>query len=202
MSRKSVPVGTGSMFLKDEDEDWLILSAKVAWMFVPDRKKKNLSAASAPRLGQGSVRAQFRVDRHAFCPQISSTKKRPLYTMAEGLPPLPPGWTEHTAPTGHKYYYNTTTKKSTYKRPTESLQQTPPTSFLVEQPQLKNTALIIPKTKAVPVTEWTSNMSVEPTDTEERQTARLMSDDMWKKLEDRPRKKYLTLLSARLVYER
>ncbi|KAI2610393.1 uncharacterized protein GGS25DRAFT_488632 [Hypoxylon fragiforme] len=32
-------------------------------------------------------------------------------------PPLPPGWTEHKAPTGHTYYYNTTTKESTYKRP-------------------------------------------------------------------------------------
>ncbi|KAJ5093777.1 hypothetical protein N7456_009638 [Penicillium angulare] len=32
-------------------------------------------------------------------------------------PPLPPGWTEHRAPTGHLYYYNTTTKQSTYTRP-------------------------------------------------------------------------------------
>ncbi|KAI1867402.1 hypothetical protein JX265_000760 [Neoarthrinium moseri] len=32
-------------------------------------------------------------------------------------PPLPPGWTEHKAPTGHTYYYNTTTQESTYKRP-------------------------------------------------------------------------------------
>lgn len=31
--------------------------------------------------------------------------------------PLPPGWTEHTAPTGHTYYYNAETKESTYKRP-------------------------------------------------------------------------------------
>jgi len=31
---------------------------------------------------------------------------------------LPSGWTEHTAPTGHKYYYNAETKKSTYTRPT------------------------------------------------------------------------------------
>ncbi|KAI1102699.1 hypothetical protein F4804DRAFT_312273 [Jackrogersella minutella] len=35
-------------------------------------------------------------------------------------PPLPPGWTEHKAPTGHTYYYNATTKESTYKRPTSS----------------------------------------------------------------------------------
>ncbi|KAJ5226106.1 WW/Rsp5/WWP [Penicillium chermesinum] len=33
------------------------------------------------------------------------------------LPPLPPGWSEHRAPTGHLYYYNAATKKSTYTRP-------------------------------------------------------------------------------------
>ncbi|KAI8931630.1 hypothetical protein NX059_011281 [Plenodomus lindquistii] len=32
-------------------------------------------------------------------------------------PPLPPGWTEHKAPTGHTYFYNKETKKSTYTRP-------------------------------------------------------------------------------------
>ncbi|KAF6806055.1 ff domain protein [Colletotrichum musicola] len=32
-------------------------------------------------------------------------------------PPLLPGWTEHTAPTGHKYYYHAETKESTYTRP-------------------------------------------------------------------------------------
>ncbi|ESZ91400.1 hypothetical protein SBOR_8219 [Sclerotinia borealis F-4128] len=32
-------------------------------------------------------------------------------------PPLPPGWTEHKAPTGHTYYYNTENKQSTYTRP-------------------------------------------------------------------------------------
>lgn len=31
--------------------------------------------------------------------------------------PLPPGWTEHKAPTGHMYYYNAATKESTYTRP-------------------------------------------------------------------------------------
>lgn len=30
---------------------------------------------------------------------------------------LPEGWTEHTAPTGHKYYYNASTRQSTYTRP-------------------------------------------------------------------------------------
>lgn len=33
------------------------------------------------------------------------------------LLPLPPGWTEHKAPTGHTYYYNAETKESTYQRP-------------------------------------------------------------------------------------
>ncbi|GIJ89600.1 hypothetical protein Asppvi_008545 [Aspergillus pseudoviridinutans] len=32
-------------------------------------------------------------------------------------PPLPPGWTEHRAPSGHLYYYNAATKQSTYTRP-------------------------------------------------------------------------------------
>lgn len=32
-------------------------------------------------------------------------------------PPLPPGWTEHKAPTGHTYYYHAETKTSTYTRP-------------------------------------------------------------------------------------
>ncbi|KAI9886087.1 MAG: hypothetical protein M1823_002105 [Watsoniomyces obsoletus] len=34
-----------------------------------------------------------------------------------GTPPLPPGWTVHTAPTGHPYYYNASTKQSTYTHP-------------------------------------------------------------------------------------
>src|SRR5690242_18723830 len=33
------------------------------------------------------------------------------------LQPLPPGWTEHKAPTGHTYYYHAESKESTYKRP-------------------------------------------------------------------------------------
>ncbi|RGP76114.1 hypothetical protein FSPOR_360 [Fusarium sporotrichioides] len=36
---------------------------------------------------------------------------------AAALAPLPPGWSEHTAPTGHTYYYHAETKESTYKRP-------------------------------------------------------------------------------------
>ncbi|KAI1387122.1 uncharacterized protein F4822DRAFT_429882 [Hypoxylon trugodes] len=41
-------------------------------------------------------------------------------------PPLPPGWTEHKAPTGHTYYYNANTKESTYTRPTPSPLPTAP----------------------------------------------------------------------------
>ncbi|TAQ83704.1 hypothetical protein B7494_g7976 [Chlorociboria aeruginascens] len=33
------------------------------------------------------------------------------------LNPLPAGWTEHKAPTGHSYYYNAETKQSTYTQP-------------------------------------------------------------------------------------
>lgn len=36
---------------------------------------------------------------------------------AAPLAPLPPGWTEHKAPTGHTYFYNAETKESTYNRP-------------------------------------------------------------------------------------
>ncbi|RPA83776.1 hypothetical protein BJ508DRAFT_223434 [Ascobolus immersus RN42] len=45
---------------------------------------------------------------------MSSLPPRPPST--EHLP-LAPGWTEHKAPTGHKYYYNAATKQSTYTRP-------------------------------------------------------------------------------------
>jgi hypothetical protein len=47
------------------------------------------------------------------------------------LPPLPPGWTEHKAPTGHSYYYNAATKQSTYKRP-EALPAPPPAPAATE----------------------------------------------------------------------
>ena len=42
------------------------------------------------------------------------------------LPPLPEGWTEHKAPTGHIYYYNTGTKQSTYTRPAPQTPAPPP----------------------------------------------------------------------------
>ncbi|PYI05468.1 hypothetical protein BO78DRAFT_371194 [Aspergillus sclerotiicarbonarius CBS 121057] len=43
-------------------------------------------------------------------------------------PPLPPGWTEHKAPTGHPYYYNSQTKQSTYTRPQAAPVQPPPSA--------------------------------------------------------------------------
>lgn len=52
---------------------------------------------------------------------------------AAALAPLPPGWSEHTAPTGHTYYYNAETKESTYKRPgvqpPPQLAQAPPPAY-------------------------------------------------------------------------
>jgi hypothetical protein len=47
---------------------------------------------------------------------LKSTYK-PSAAVAAANAPLPPGWTEHTAPTGHKYYYNAETKESTYTKP-------------------------------------------------------------------------------------
>ncbi|KFA74317.1 hypothetical protein S40288_03717 [Stachybotrys chartarum IBT 40288] len=39
------------------------------------------------------------------------------YKPPPALAPLPAGWTEHKAATGHLYYYNAETQVSTYKRP-------------------------------------------------------------------------------------
>ncbi|KAF1359175.1 hypothetical protein EJ07DRAFT_178785 [Lizonia empirigonia] len=38
-------------------------------------------------------------------------------------PPLPAGWTEHKAPSGHTYYFNKETNKSTYTRPVVEVHQ-------------------------------------------------------------------------------
>ncbi|EAS35983.2 FF domain-containing protein [Coccidioides immitis RS] len=58
------------------------------------------------------------------------------------LPPLPPGWTEHRAPSGHLYYYNAETKQSTYKRPTAPTPETKPTVFSPEHPPLGLSAAV------------------------------------------------------------
>ncbi|KAL3421651.1 WW domain-containing protein [Phlyctema vagabunda] len=47
-----------------------------------------------------------------------------------GPPPLPTGWTEHKAPTGHSYYYHAETKQSTYTRPIEATAAQPPPQLL------------------------------------------------------------------------
>ncbi|KAJ5515528.1 hypothetical protein N7527_007088 [Penicillium freii] len=46
-----------------------------------------------------------------------------LRTTYTAPPPLPSGWTQHRAPTGHLYYYNSSTKQSTYTRPQETAPQ-------------------------------------------------------------------------------
>lgn len=46
--------------------------------------------------------------------------------------PLPEGWTEHKAPTGHTYYYNASTGVSTYTRPVATPTD-PSTSYLQHQ---------------------------------------------------------------------
>ncbi|CAM1505747.1 Fc.00g113840.m01.CDS01 [Cosmosporella sp. VM-42] len=50
---------------------------------------------------------------------------------AAALAPLPPGWSEHKAPTGHTYYYHSETKESTYTRPGVVLAQplAPPADY-------------------------------------------------------------------------
>ncbi|WEW58261.1 hypothetical protein PRK78_003729 [Emydomyces testavorans] len=50
------------------------------------------------------------------------------------LAPLPPGWTEHRAPSGHLYYYNVETKQSTYTRPTITAAKPEPTVTPPAQP--------------------------------------------------------------------
>ncbi|WPJ66384.1 hypothetical protein SMAC4_12952 [Sordaria macrospora] len=60
-------------------------------------------------------------------PLTTTAMLKSTYKPSPGaLPPLPPGWTEHKAPTGHTYYYNASTKESTYKRPGVAPTPTPP----------------------------------------------------------------------------
>ncbi|GJN84298.1 hypothetical protein PLIIFM63780_007854 [Purpureocillium lilacinum] len=57
---------------------------------------------------------------------LKSTYKPSPGVAAAAAAPLPPGWTEHKAPSGHTYFYNAETKESTYKRPGVPQQQPPP----------------------------------------------------------------------------
>jgi WW domain len=117
--------------------------------------------------------------------------------------PLPPGWTEHTAPTGHKYYYNAALKKSTYKRPTLEVAAEPPKPAQKEtppvvapqQPIIPNTALNVRKQdNVVPLSEWSADAAVARPQQSQQSVGQKapprMTEEMWKKLEDRPRKKY------------
>ncbi|KAK3903583.1 Pre-mRNA-splicing factor dre4 [Staphylotrichum tortipilum] len=54
------------------------------------------------------------------------------------LQPLPPGWAEHKAPTGHAYYYNAETKESTYKRPGFAPVAAPPTPHAPSNPAMSS----------------------------------------------------------------
>ncbi|KAE9410486.1 HSP90-domain-containing protein [Gymnopus androsaceus JB14] len=68
---------------------------------------------------------------------------------AFGPPPLPSGWTEHQAPGGPIYYYNSQTKESTYIRPLPTFQS-------VSQPKSKSkltTERPFSKTQ-IPGTDW------------------------------------------------
>ena len=113
---------------------------------------------------------------------------------------LPPGWTEHTAPTGHKYYYNAALKKSTYKRPAldpppepakPTQQQTPPAVTPQQPLAIPNTALNIRKQdSAVPLSEWSAEIAVARPQQQEPSAIPRITEEMWKKLEDRPRKKF------------
>ncbi|KAG5636611.1 hypothetical protein H0H81_007408 [Sphagnurus paluster] len=65
------------------------------------------------------------------------------------VPPLPPGWTEHTGPGGQLYYYNAQTQESTYVRPVPTFSVMP--MMQAEPPRKKEKpAVKIP----IPGTEW------------------------------------------------
>jgi FF domain/WW domain len=66
---------------------------------------------------------------------LKSTYRTAEPAIAE--PALPEGWTEHIAPTGHKYYYNVSTKQSTYNRPAPEQDEPLPIDFNATQPDLE-----------------------------------------------------------------
>ena len=49
---------------------------------------------------------------------------------------LPEGWTAHQAPSGHTYYYNSSTKQSTYIRPEKPVDQPLRVDYNATQPEL------------------------------------------------------------------
>lgn len=70
-----------------------------------------------------SLNPQFRCPFIPAAPaehaMLKSTYKKSVTTSdsATEPPPLPPGWVEHKAPTGHSYYYHAESETSTYTRP-------------------------------------------------------------------------------------
>jgi hypothetical protein len=63
----------------------------------------------------GSSRASTKLTSIAFKEYARKMLKSTHKPVVQ--PPLPEGWTEHKAPTGHSYYFNAETKQSTYTRP-------------------------------------------------------------------------------------
>ncbi|KAJ8482248.1 hypothetical protein ONZ45_g15022 [Pleurotus djamor] len=66
-----------------------------------------------------------------------------------GPPPLPPGWSQHTAPGGQSYYFNAISKESTYVRPLPAF----PLPSQSQQPSKKKTEKPLVKTP-IPGTNW------------------------------------------------
>lgn len=54
--------------------------------------------------------------------------------------PLPEGWTAHKAPSGHTYYYNSSTRQSTYTRPEKPIEQALQIDHHAVQPSLVNSS--------------------------------------------------------------
>ncbi|PYH44135.1 FF domain protein [Aspergillus saccharolyticus JOP 1030-1] len=65
-------------------------------------------------------------------------------------PPLPPGWTEHKAPTGHTYYYNAQTKQSTYTRPLPVPAQSQPPTIAPQPPTFNASIDTLPPFSSTP----------------------------------------------------
>src|SRR3982074_3391802 len=63
----------------------------------------------------GSSRASTKLTSIAFKEYARKMLKSTHKPVVQ--PPLPEGWTEHKAPTGHYYYFNAETKQSTSTSP-------------------------------------------------------------------------------------
>jgi hypothetical protein len=69
---------------------------------------------------------------------MSTGGLKSTYKPTSAQAPLPPGWTEHTAPSGHTYYYHAETKESTYKRPGQAPIETPQPQYQAVYPNLSD----------------------------------------------------------------